>query len=90
MHFLHGISPDGGRLAYVRLDPDGDNWWASATVHTVGVDGRDDVAVTTDPDPADGCEWTPDGEWIVFNTTINVPSWAPDGHAFAFVDYPLD
>jgi hypothetical protein len=22
--------------------------------------------------------------------TINVPSWAPDGHAFAFVDYPFD
>ena len=21
--------------------------------------------------------------------TINVPSWAPDGSAFAFVDYPV-
>lgn len=68
MHFLHGISPDGRRLGYVRLDPEGDNWWASATIHTVGVDGQGDVAVTTDPGPADGCEWTPDGEWIVFNT----------------------
>ncbi|MFI7704302.1 TolB family protein [Nonomuraea sp. NPDC049480] len=176
MHFLHGVSPDGQRLGYVRLDPDGDNWWASATIHTVGVDGRGDVAVTTDPGPADGCEWTPDGAWIVFNTeqfsttpghaqlarvrpdgtglaqltfdervnwfphvaptgdvavylsyppgttghpadlpvelrlvsvdawqepttlvaldggqgTINVPSWAPDGSAFAFADYPFD
>lgn len=176
MHFLHGVSPDGQRLGYVRLTPDGDNWWASATIHTVGVDGRGDVAVTTDPGPADGCEWTPDGEWIVFNTeqfsttpghaqlarvrpdgtglaqltfdervnwfphvaptgdvavylsyppgttghpadlpvelrlvsvdawqepttlvaldggqgTINVPSWAPDGSAFAFVDFPFD
>ncbi|MDT0319002.1 TolB family protein [Streptomyces millisiae] len=176
MHFLHGISPDGRRLGYVRLDPEGDNWWASATIHTVGLDGEDDVAVTTDPGPADGCAWTPDGEWIVFNTeqfsdtpghaqlarirpdgteleqltfdervnwfphvaptgdvavylsyppgttghpadlpvelrlvtvgawrepttlvallggqgTINVPSWAPDGSAFAFVDYPFD
>lgn len=176
MHFLHGISPDGARLGYVRLDPEGQNWWASATIHTIDVDGRDDVAVTTDPGPADGCAWTPDGEWIVFNTeqfsakpghaqlarvrpdgtdleqltfddrvnwfphvaptgdvavylsyppgttghpadlevelrlvavdawtapttivelqggqgTINVPSWAPDGSAFAFVDYPIE
>lgn len=174
MHFLHGISPDGTRLGYVRLDPQGANWWASATIHTVGIDGTDDVAVTAHPGPADGCEWTPDGEWILFNTeqfspghaqlarirpdgtgieqltvdervnwfphvspdgdvvaylsypqgttghpanvdvelrlveidawhrpatlgalhggqgTINVPSWAPDGSAFAFVDYPMD
>lgn len=173
MHFLHGVSPDGRRLGYVRLQPEGENWWASATIHTVGVDGQDDRAVTTHPGPADGCEWTPDGEWILFNTeefstghaqlarvradgsgleqltfdervnwfphvspdgavavylsyppgttghpadldvelrlvstvdwsspttlatlyggqgTINVPSWAPDGSAFAFADYPI-
>jgi Tol biopolymer transport system component len=173
MHFLHGVSPDGRRLAYVRLQPEGENWWASATIHTIDVDGRDDRAVTTHPGPADGCEWTPDGEWMLFNTeqfspghaqiarsrpdgseitqltfdervnwfphvspdgrlavylsyppgttghpadllvelrlvsiddwstpttlvtleggqgTINVPSWAPDGSAFAFVEYPL-
>lgn len=174
MHFLHGISPDGTRLGYVRLQPEGENPWASATIHTVGVDGRDDTAVTSHPGPADGCEWTPDGEWMLFNTeqftpgraqiararpdgtelhaltddervnwfphvspdgevavylsyppgttghpadlpvelrlvstddwtapttlvrleggqgTINVPSWAPDGSAFAFADYPID
>lgn len=176
LHFLHGVSPDAARLAYVRLQPDGDDWWASATIHTIGVDGSEDRAVTTDPGPADGCEWTPDGAWILFNTeqfsstpghaqlarvrpdgsaleqltfdervnwfphaaptgdvvvylsfppgtrghpadvrvelrtvtvgawqehrtllaldggqgTINVPSWAPDGSAFAFVDYPVE
>lgn len=175
LHFLHGVSPDGERLGYVRLEPAGDDWWASGTIHTIGIDGADDVAVTTDPGPADGCEWTPDGAWILFNTeqfstepghaqlarvrpdgteleqltfdervnwfphiaptgdvvvylsfpsgttghpadlpvelrlvsvddwqhpttlvaldggqgTINVPSWAPDGSAFAFVDYPI-
>ena len=175
MHFLHGVRPDGEQLAYVRLEPQGENWWASATIHTVSTDGSGDTAVTTHPGPADGCEWTPDGEWIVFNTeqfsaapghaqlarvrpdgshleqltfddrvnwfphiaptgdvavylsfppgttghpadrpvelrlvsvdawqtpttlagfnggqgTINVPSWAPDGSAFAFVDYPI-
>lgn len=175
LHFLHGISPDAETLGYVRLDPDGENWWASATIHTMSIDGTDDVAITTHPGPADGCEWSPDGEWIYFNTeqfselpghaqiarirpdgtgleqltfdhrvnwfphpdpagqvtvylsypagtighpadrpvelrlvrgddwshpetivaldggqgTINVPSWAPDGSAFAFVDYPI-
>ncbi|MFI7225045.1 hypothetical protein ACIBO5_17645 [Nonomuraea angiospora] len=49
---------DGRRLGYVRLEPEGDNWWASATIHTAGLDGQDDVAVTTDPGPADGCEWS--------------------------------
>lgn len=175
LHFLHGVHPHGSRLAYVRLQPDGDDWWASATIHTMAAAGGDDRAVTTDPGPADGCEWTPDGAWILFNTeqfgggaghaqiarvrddgseleqlthdervnwfphaaptgdvvvylsfppgttghpadlpvelrlvegddwarprtivrlhggqgTINVPSWAPDGSGFAFVDYPL-
>ena len=175
LHFLHGVSPDGGTLGYVCLEPDGDDWWASATIHTIGVDGLGDAAVTTHPGPADGCEWTPDSAWILFNTeqfstapghaqlarvrpdgsdleqltfdervnwfphvaptgdvvaylsyppgteghpadltvelrlvsvddwtapltlvelsggqgTINVPSWSPDGSAFAFVDYPL-
>ena len=175
LHFLHGVSPDGATLAYVHLSAEGENWWARATIRTVGVDGRGDREVTTHPGPADGCEYTPDGAWILFNTeqfstvpghaqlarvrpdgseleqltadervnwfphvspdgevvvylsfppgttghpedrqvelrlvevgawdrpttlvaleggqgTINVPSWAPDGSAFAFVDYPL-
>lgn len=176
MHFLHGVSPDGKLLGYVRLEPQGENWWASATIHTIDLDGLNDTAVTVHPGPADGCEWTPDGEWILFNTeqfstapghaqlarvrpdgadleqltfddrvnwfphiaptgdvavylsyptgteghpadlpvelrlvavedwqspttivelhggqgTINVPSWAPDGSAFAYVDYPIE
>jgi Tol biopolymer transport system component len=68
LHFLHGVSPDGERLAYVRLEPAGADWWASGTIHTLLADGTDDRSVTTDPGPADGCEWTPDGGWILFNT----------------------
>ncbi|MBF4632584.1 PD40 domain-containing protein [Clavibacter michiganensis subsp. phaseoli] len=176
LHFLHGVSPDGRRLAYVRLEPEGENWWASARIHTMSTAGGEDRRVTAHPGPADGCEWTPDGKWILFNTeqfsqapghaqlarvredgseleqltfdervnwfphidpagktvaylsyppgttghpgdlpvelrlvrvgawttpttivtllggqgTINVPSWAPDSSAFAFVDYPRD
>lgn len=173
LHFLHGVTPDGTTLAYVRLEPAGGNWWASATIHEVGVDGCGDRAVTTHPGPADGPEYSPDGQWIYFNTeqfdagraqiarirrdgsdlqqltfdervnwfphlaptgdtavylsfpagteghpadkavqlvlvtdgnwqhgtviaafnggqgTVNVNSWAPDGSAFAYVDYPV-
>lgn len=173
LHFLHGVSPDGKTLSYVRLDPVGDDWWASATIHEVFTDGTGDRSVTTHPGPADGPEYSPDGNWIYFNTeqfekgraqiarirpdgtdieqltrdervnwfphlaptgdrsvylsfpegteghpadkavrivlvsgdewqngrivaefnggqgTLNVNSWAPDGTAFAFVDYPL-
>lgn len=174
MHFLHGVSPDGTTLAYVRLEPQGDDWWASATIHEVRTDGTGDRAVTTHPGPADGSEYAPDGAWIYLNTeqfepgraqiarvhpdgtgleqltfdervnwfphlaptgdravylsfpdgteghpadkavrlvlvtdgdwqhgevvaectggqgTINVNSWAPDGSAFAYVDYPIE
>lgn len=172
MHFLHGVSPDGTRLAYVRIVVPPGTTWAPSTISTIGVDGGGDAAVTA-TGPADGCEWTPDGAWIVFNSeqfspghaqlarvrdgggdaeqltfdervnwfphvapdgaaavylsyppgtqghpadlpvelrlvstgawgspetlvalhggqgTINVPSWAPDGAAFAFADYPV-
>ncbi|MGP5920207.1 TolB family protein [Brachybacterium alimentarium] len=176
LHFLHGVSPDGTQLAYVRIVPEDDGAWAGAALHLLGTDGSDDRALTTDPGPADGPAWSPDGHWILFNTeqfsalpghaqlarirpdgsgleqltadnrvnwfphvaptgdavvyvsfepgtighpenrsvelrlvpwgawdepttlvalnggqgTMNVPSWAPDGSAFAFVDYPLE
>lgn len=174
-HFLHGVSPDGELLGYVRIELTGEDAWSRALIHTLSTDGTDDRAITVDPGPADGCEWTPDGSWILLNTeqfsttsghaqlarvrpdgtdieqltsdervnwfphiaptgdvvvylsfppgttghpaglpvelrmvdvddwarpttlvaldggqgTINVPSWAPDGSAFAFVDYPF-
>ncbi len=62
-HFLHGVSPDGRRLAYVQitdmarpgqlavLEPEG-----SVTILDVG-DGH-----------LDGPEWSPDGNWIYLNT----------------------
>jgi Tol biopolymer transport system component len=68
MHFLHGVSPDGTRLAYIGLVPEGDNLWAAADVYTIGVDGTDDQRLTNDPKPADGSEYSPDGAWIYFNT----------------------
>ena len=156
--------------------PQGQDPWTAAALHLIGADGTGDRALTTDAGPADGPAWSPDGQWILFNTeqfstvpghaqlarirpdggeleqltsdervnwfphvaptgdvvayvsfepgtighpenrsvelrlveweawdrpttfvalhsgqgTMNVPSWAPDGSAFAFVDYPIE
>lgn len=65
-HFLHGVSPDGSRLAYVALDPE--RGWDSGVVHEIAVDGSDDRAVTTGTGPDDGPEYDPTGEWLYLNT----------------------
>lgn len=65
-HFLHGVSPDGSRLAYVALNPE--RGWDSGVVHSIGVDGSDDRPVTAGKGPDDGPEWSPDGEWLYLNT----------------------
>ncbi len=65
MHFLHGISPDGSTLAYVGIE---NQRWDSGTLWTVPAAGGTGVPLTTGPGPDDGPEYSPDGEWIYFNT----------------------
>jgi Tol biopolymer transport system component len=67
-HFLHGVSPDGRTLAYVGLEPEGENLWAKANVFTIPANGGPDTRVTDTTSPADGPEYSPDGQWIYFNT----------------------
>jgi TolB protein len=65
-HYLHGISPDGERLAYIGLENrDGRR---ITNVYTVPVAGGADVQVTDDEFADDGSEYGPDGEWIYFNS----------------------
>jgi TolB protein len=62
-HFLHGVSPDGTRLAYVELttfDEPG-----RLVVLTLG---GDPVRVPAGEGHLDGPEWSPDGAWILLNT----------------------
>jgi TolB protein len=75
MHFLHGVSPDGSSLAFIGLEPEGENWWARASVFTMGTDGASYRRLTDGSAPADGSEYSPDGKWIYFNTEQF------DGHA---------
>lgn len=171
-HYVHGVSPDGRTLAYIGLRPRPDGS-ADTNVFTIPAAGGTDVQLTRSDRPHDGCEFSPDGEWIYFNSerasdrpghaqlfrmrtdgsevtqlthdervnwfphpspdgatlvyvsyapgtlghpaneqviirlldapggeprdlitvfggqgTMNVPSWSPDGAAFAYVDYP--
>jgi TolB protein len=76
MHYLHGVSPDGELLSYIGLEPVADSW--SANVFVIPAAGGADQQLTQSDKPSDGCEFSPDGDWIFFNTEMfsNAP-----GHA---------
>jgi TolB protein len=67
MHFLHGVSPDGRRLAFIGIEPT-DDPRVRANVFTMSVDGDDYQRITDSADPADGSEYSPDGRFLYFNT----------------------
>lgn len=79
MHFLHGVSPDGRELAFIGLEPasgvEGDFAGARSNVFTISADGSALRQLTDDDAPTDGCEYSPDGDWILFTTERF------DGHA---------
>jgi len=66
-YFLHGASPDGSTLAYIglRVNEDGT---VVTNVWTIPTAGGQDVQLTNDAFPDDGSEYSPDGEWIYFNS----------------------
>src|SRR5690606_37837736 len=78
-HYLHGVSPDGATLAYIGMAVDGGQ--VRTNVYTVPSHGGPDVQLTNDKFPDDGAEFSPDGQWIYFNSERG--SKAP-GHAQLF------
>ncbi len=58
---LPKLSPDGGRLAYHLVAPDGVNVWVRP------VDGGEPRQVTSDKEAASYPSWSPDGEWLAVN-----------------------
>lgn len=63
-HFLHGVSPDGKRLAYVEIAESGQ----PGTLVITSVSGGPVSRINTGGGHMDGPEWSPDGDWIYFNT----------------------
>lgn len=64
-HFLHGVSPDGKTLAYVGIE-DGD-FSRPGQLMTLPVAGGATTPLIVDGH-CDGPEYSPDGEWLYFNT----------------------
>ena len=63
-HFLHGVSPDGARLAYVEISEFGQ----PGKLVVAPVSGGPVRHVDTGGGHLDGPEWSPDGDWIYYNT----------------------
>lgn len=81
-HYLHGVSPDGAALAYIGLAVGGvDSGQVRTNVYTVPSKGGADMQLTNDSFPDDGAEFSPDGQWIHFNSERG--STTP-GHAQLF------
>lgn len=73
-HFLHGVSPDGTRLAYVEID----DFANPGRLAVIAAAGGDRTLIDTGRGHIDGPEWSPDGAWLYYNTEsfTNAP-----GHA---------
>ncbi|MDQ0209454.1 TolB family protein [Arthrobacter bambusae] len=65
-HFLHGVSPDGQTLAYVGIEA-GD-FTQPGRLITMPAAGGPSALLDTGPGHCDGPEYSPDGEWLYFNT----------------------
>ncbi|WP_251045847.1 biopolymer transporter Tol [Arthrobacter sp. ISL-85] len=65
-HFLHGVSPDGGRLAYVDIAA-GD-FSRPGRLRTIPAAGGPPEGVDVGGGHCDGPEYSPDGAWLYLNT----------------------
>ncbi len=75
-YYLHGISPDAKALVYTGVNAVGDNRWGRVNIWTIPVAGGPDTALTDVMVPNDGAEYSPDGQWIWFNSEQGSPGQA--------------
>jgi TolB protein len=87
-HFLHGVSPDGRRLAYVDIA--GGDFSRPGRLRTIPAGGGPPEDVEVGGGHCDGPEYSPDGAWLYVNTEsfTTAPGHAqlarvrPDGSQF--------
>jgi hypothetical protein len=66
-HFLHGVSPDGGTLAFVDLPRD-DGFSAAGRLALISSAGGETRYPEAGSRHLDGPEYSPDGAWLYVNT----------------------
>ncbi|MDT0144556.1 biopolymer transporter Tol [Microbacterium sp. PRC9] len=67
-YWLHGITPDGGTLAYVAVEPLGDDPRGRRNLATIPAAGGPDRLLSDGAVPFDGPEYSPDGVWLYYNS----------------------
>ena len=67
-YWLHGVSPDESTLAYVSVEPEGDEPRARRNLATVPAAGGPDHQMTEGVNAYDGPEYSPDGKWLYYNS----------------------
>ncbi|MFC8182148.1 hypothetical protein [Rhodococcus sp. 14-2470-1b] len=80
-YWLHGVSPDESTLAYVSVEPEGDEPRARRNLATISTSGGPDNQITTGVNDYDGPEYSRDGQWIYYNSEENAEI---AGHAQIF------
>ena len=87
LHFLHGVSPDGQQLAFVGVQAEITTTsfrFITAEICTIGADGHGFAQITSGGALSDGPEYSPDGQWLYFNTEAfcghaQIARMRPDG-----------
>jgi TolB protein len=67
-YWLHGISPDEQTLAYVSVEPEGDQPRARRNLALIPAAGGPDQQLTEGVNDYDGPEFSPDGAWLYYNS----------------------
>jgi TolB protein len=66
-YFLQGVSPDGSTLAYAGAERRAGRDFLT-NLFTIPADGGADVRLTDWDQDAVGCDYSPDGSWLYFNS----------------------